>query len=211
MSRKPPQPMEELSDEFFITIGQCITEWARLDDKIFSAFRHCVGPLKQCAIIYYRMPGLDLRIGLTDEIIQSVLPKPAKKSGGHHDPLVKEWCAIANDARDLLSVRRRIAHQPVMVQSKITRSALYNTAPYGTVGYNSIAGEIESWFAIYTSQHERLREKESNNPSLTIDDLRKHLSALGSLVIRTHKFTEKLTARLAAEHPPQASEQRTAK
>jgi len=32
-------------------------------------------PYDQCAIIYYHNPGLDVRLGLTDEIVRSVLPK----------------------------------------------------------------------------------------------------------------------------------------
>jgi hypothetical protein len=208
MARKPLQSMDTLGDEFHVMVGFCITEWARVDDKIFSVFRHCVGPIKQCAIIYYRVPGLDARVGLTGEIVGSVLPKPARKSGGHLHPLVKEWCAIETEIRELLSVRRRIAHQPVMIQSRIWRSAALNTFAFNEAAFTT-PGEIESWFEIYTNQHERLRERESDKQSLTVDHLAAHLAAVNGLLPRMHKFIDKLAAMLAEALPTPDSPQKT--
>jgi hypothetical protein len=62
-----------------------------VDDELFRIFRDCVGPYEQSAIIYYRTPTLNARLGLTEEIVQSVLPKRPKKSGGHYHPSVKAW------------------------------------------------------------------------------------------------------------------------
>ena len=109
--------LDQLSQQFHMMVGFCIAEWARIDDHLFNIFHQCVGaPLKQCAIIYYRTPGLDLRLGLTDEIVKSVLPVPARKSGGQSHPLVKEWASLQKDIRELLTTRRRIAHHPVTVR-----------------------------------------------------------------------------------------------
>jgi hypothetical protein len=57
-------------------IGDCIAEWAGIDDELFRIFQHCTGAKEQqAAIIYYRTPGLNVRLGLVDEIVRSVSPK----------------------------------------------------------------------------------------------------------------------------------------
>ena len=83
MSSEAPKCWQELADEFHMMIGYCVTHWARVDDELFRIFRHCVGPNEQSAIIYYRTPGLDLRFGLTEELVLSLLPKRPAKSGSH--------------------------------------------------------------------------------------------------------------------------------
>src|SRR5580704_14046716 len=109
----PPKGWQELGEEFYMMMGQCIAAWAEVDDELFRIFRDCVGPYEQSAIIYYRTPGLDIRFGLTDEIVRSVLPKKPRRSGSHHHPNVKVWRAAQGDYQDLLAVRRRIAHHPI--------------------------------------------------------------------------------------------------
>src|SRR5580704_18065915 len=108
MPDEPPKSGQELGDEFHAMVGYCIAEWASVDDELFQIFRHCVGPIEQSAIIYYRTPGLKPRLDLTEELVKSVLPKRTKKSGGH-DPAVADF-------EKLLGTRRRIAHQPIMVR-----------------------------------------------------------------------------------------------
>lgn len=81
MTEEQSKQRDSQDDQFHKMVGFCITEWAHVDELIFDIFHQCVGPLKQCAIIYYRTPGLEMRLGLTDEIVKAVLPKPARKSG----------------------------------------------------------------------------------------------------------------------------------
>jgi hypothetical protein len=47
---------------FFEALGRCIAEWAFVDEQLFLIFRDCIGLHEQSAIIYYRTPGLDLRL-----------------------------------------------------------------------------------------------------------------------------------------------------
>ena len=75
-------------------------------ELLFRIFQDCVGPDLQCAIIYYKTPGLEARFSLTDEIVRSVLPK--KRPGGHDHPSVKVWDNAIKVRHDLLSMRRRI-------------------------------------------------------------------------------------------------------
>src|SRR5258708_5361691 len=88
-SRHRKNPVQERSDRFHNAIGLCITEWANIDERIFRIFQTCVGPIKQCAIIYYRTPGLDVRVNLTEEIVASRFP--SLKPGEHPHRLLKEW------------------------------------------------------------------------------------------------------------------------
>jgi hypothetical protein len=63
-------------DEFHMMIGYCIAEWAGIDDELFRIFQHCTeAKEQQAAIVYYRAPGLNVRLGLVNEIVRSVLPQ----------------------------------------------------------------------------------------------------------------------------------------
>jgi hypothetical protein len=174
--RSPPRApgsWQELGEEFHLMIGECIAGWAHVDDELFRIFHHCVGPLVQCAIIYYRTPGLDVRFGLVDEIVGSVLPKREPRSGGKDHPSVRAWKTAKGNYQSLLGVRRRIAHHPVQIQHF---ARYYGDAP------------PLSWFEVYVNNNERLREKEANIPPLRIDDLRSHLVNVDRLSGRLHQF-----------------------
>jgi len=171
-------------------IGQCIAAWARADDELFGIFRDCLGPYEQSAIIYYRTPGLDQRFSLTDELVRSVLPKRVKKSGGHDHPSVTAWNKAKDGYQELLAVRRRIAHHPVTIRWRpFAVGDPINTPP-------------PSWFEIYISQHEQLREKSADIPPLRIEDLRKHLAAVERLRERLHHFYHDVLIKHDATHQP---------
>jgi hypothetical protein len=176
MTDEKPKTWQELGDEFHMMVGYCVAEWARVDDELFRIFRDCLGPYEQSAIIYYRTPGLDVRFGLTDEIVRSVLPKRPKRSGSHEHPDVRAWVKAKGDYQNLLGTRRRIAHHPIMVRQEPFRVGM-------------ATGEAPpSWFEIYVSQHEGLREKSSDLPPLRIDHLKAHFIAVAQLRDRLHRF-----------------------
>jgi hypothetical protein len=173
-------------------VGRCIAEWAKVDDELFRIFRDCVGPYEQCAIIYYRTPGLDVRLHLTEEIVKSVLPKTQRKSGGHDHPSVTAWKAVAKDFRDLLGTRRRLAHHPVAVQHgsiwPLNLDLSYMLAP-------------PSWFEINVSQNEQLKSGEL--PALKVHDLEVHLTAVTAIRDRLrHFFSDILTKRESTSSAP---------
>jgi hypothetical protein len=194
-------------------IGQCIAEWARVDDELFRIFRDCVGPYEQCAIIYYRTPGLNVRLGLTDEIVRSVLPNRQKNSKQRDHPYVTEWKEIYKEFDSLLGIRRRIAHHPVEIKQMPMAFGFgeagdrvgFDQGPFGDFS----AQWPESWFEIYVSQHERLRKKAAGLTPLLVTDLRAHLFATGALSSRLRKFfyemlTKPAEASLPPESPPQS-------
>ena len=186
MSDQPPKTLQELGEEFHLMIGECVAAWAQVDDELFRIFLECLGaPAPQCAIIFYRLPGLDVRFNLTDEIVRSVLPPRARKQGGHDHPSVVAWTkakqgsAKAKDRgyQHLLAVRRRIAHQPVGIQS----------GPYYW-NVSFLDTPPPSWFEIRVGEFERLREKEAELPGLAIEDLRIHIRDVIALRDRLHRF-----------------------
>lgn len=193
----PPKSWQELGDEFHLMIGTCIAAWAEVDNELFRIFRDCVGPYEQCAIIYYRMPGLDVRLSCTGEIVESIFPKPARKSGGHPHSGVTKWKAIQKTFQKLLSVRRRIAHHPVGIRMRPGRFA-----PLKSLNQNALTRYglgAESWFEIYTSEHEQLRDGDEIK-GLDLDDLKKHLSDVTHLrdALRQFFFAELASTKPAA-------------
>ena len=172
MTNEPSEMSAE--DRFYMMMGRCIAEWARVDDELYRIFEQCLGPPKQSAILYFKMPGLEVRMTTTREIVLSVLPEREKKDGGHDHPSVKSWKAIEKRFKKLLPVRRRIAHLPVG-QGRVPR---YFAARYFRATSLSKAGP----HTIEASANEKLRGRDTDNKQLTLDDLTEHLSSLGRLI-----------------------------
>jgi hypothetical protein len=170
---------EAQEQEFHMLVGYCIAEWATVDDELFRIFRDCVGPYEQCAIIYYRMPGLDMRFGLADEIVRSVLPR--KKPGGKDHASVRAWTTAIRGHGKLLSVRRRIAHQPIYLSVNVI--AEQDDACL-------TAQTVQTGFEIFVSSHEQLRERSASLPPLNAKDLRKHLEEVRHLSSQLRRFFE---------------------
>jgi len=180
-------------DAFHAQIGYCIAQWARVDDELFRIFRECLSaPLEQSAIVYYRLPGIDIRLNATDEMVLSRLPRPERASGGHQHPSVKEWKAIKNSVQDQLGTRRRIAHHPVNANGKFMQ-----------IGLSTDAIAMISWFEIAAGQNEQLRTKSTNDDALDIDDLKDHWRAVNDLCTRLVSFFfDHVQERTLSQLPP---------
>jgi hypothetical protein len=178
MSESPRSAADQEADKFHMMLGYCITIWADVDDLLFRIFRDCVGPTLQCAIIYYKTPSLEARFTLTDEIVRSVLPK--KNPGEHDHPFVVAWDKIIKQRQDLLTVRRRLAHQQVAVRMRVHSNSLLNRAPPGKA---TIGGPIDqfSWTELYTSESEQLRGRPGDTTPLYYQDLENHFIGVGGL------------------------------
>jgi hypothetical protein len=179
-------PNSETANRFYELLGRCIYAWAKVDDELFLIFRDCLGPYEQSAIIFYRTPGLDLRLNLTAEIVESVLPKPERKSGAHPHDSVKIWRKLAKEFRGLLSTRRRLAHHPVSVRAdayfSFDGSSTFGGAPF-------YSGQpINPRLELHTGHHEQLRDLSSNLQPLTEDDLKGHLSAVHQLAFDLSEY-----------------------
>jgi hypothetical protein len=141
-------------------VGYCITTWADVEENLFHILWKCLQcPIEQAAIVYYRTPTLDARLSLTDELVKHILPKPDRKSGGHPHPDVKQWNGIEAKFRQLLAVRRRIAHHPFQSM----------TFPEGR-GLLSDYTSVQIWI----SEEEKLRGRSSAVEPLLLGDLKSH-------------------------------------
>ncbi len=189
MKKEGQKTWQELADEFHMLMGYCIAEWATVDESLFMIFRDCVGPYEQCAIIYYRSPGLDIRLNLTDEIVRSILPK--HKPGEHPADSVKEWDSIKKNFSNLLSVRRRIAHQPVNITFIPGRRVAIPTV--NKEAFARYSAQPQPSFDIFASKHEEIRGKQPSKP-LQSGDLEDHLLAVDELNYSLRRFLEVLTA-----------------
>jgi hypothetical protein len=170
--------MQKAGDEFHMMMGYCISQWAHIDELLFQIFQSCVGPIKQCAIIYYRQPGIEIRQGLVDEIVLATLP--AHKSGKHPHSALKAWKKFKSEWSDLISVRRRIAHHGVWIRSG-TMNVTLGTQTLGTI-------PVPTSFALYANHHERMRGRKSDQDVLTIKELKKHYKDMKALREQIHNF-----------------------
>ena len=190
MALSAPGTPSERIDDFYMQIGRCIAGWAEIDEWLFRLCRESIGPYEQSAIVYYRTPGIDIRLGLVDELVKSILPKRSRKSGGHDHPDVKLWKGISSDIRKLLSTRRRIAHHPVKA---ITNFLLLFTYPEKYGGAN---------LQIQASEYERLRQKDADISPLAISDLMMHAIATDEIGQKLERFYDVLTEHVSASHLP---------
>lgn len=198
----------DLSSEFHMLMGYCIAEWANADQRLFEIFRDCIGPYEQSAIIYYRTPGLELRLGLTDEIVLSVLPQRERDSGGHDHPDVARWKVLKKRFSDLLSIRRRIAHHPVSESRNMLAAYMMGVIPNNLSLLSLSTGDQEnSWYSVYASQHERIRGRESDQKPLTRIDLINHWTAVSDLAADLLRFLTEVIAKHPATLGPPVSPQ----
>jgi hypothetical protein len=198
-------PKQEESDKFHMMVGYCVSAWASVDEQLFRIFEHCVGPRIQCAIIYYKTPGLEPRFSLTDEIVRSVLPQ--NKSGQHDHSSVIAWENAIKHRHKLLGTRRRIAHHAVAVRIKYEGlGGGFSGAPFGSVPFSGGGpphGKISSWVELYMSQHEKARGINANVSPLLIADLKTHYADVGTMADQLLRFfIDVLTKPGAGFSPP---------
>jgi hypothetical protein len=183
-----PLASYEAANRFFELLGRCISAWANVDDELFRIFRDCLGaPYEQSAIIFYRTPGLDVRLNLTSEIVESVLPKTEKRSGSHLHKRVKTWRNLAASFKSLLSTRRRLAHHPVSFRY----DAYFSFGGETTFGNAPLySGQpINPRLELHVGTHESLRNPSAAIPPLTDKDLFEHLSSVRKLANALNEFT----------------------
>jgi hypothetical protein len=182
-------------------VGYCVAEWSNLDEWLFRIFQSCVGAPEQCSIVYYKIPGLEPRLSLADEIVKSILPKPDRKSGGHQHVSVQEWNGVRKNIEKLLSIRRRIAHQQVAGEI-----AVHYTLLADPLGSNKSTPnpppEIVPWFAIYMSQSESLRGKLPEIAALKEPDLIEHAKSVQAETENLAKFYDAHLAKRPGAHAP---------
>jgi len=192
-----PLTVETRRKEFYQLIGQCIKEWAKVEEKLFEL---CVfalkAPRKQTAIVYYKSPTLDTRLNLVDDLVRAILPQRERKDGGHDHPHVIAWTKLHKAIKDVLPERNLLAHAPVKeVEAVQTRMPLTGPDPFVT---------LASWLEIVMSEGEKLRGRGEKKPIRT-NDLTEHLAAVQFLSSRIAVFHGTIAAEPPGEPPPRKS------
>jgi hypothetical protein len=174
------------NDQFLLRVGMCITSWAYLEEHLFSIFHTSLRcPKLQASIIYFKTPGLEARLSLTDELVVSVLPKPEREDGGHHHSDAIAWRKIRNAIYDQLATRRRIAHHPIQLQKLGDMHKIEDM--------HEIVDMFElSRLAIQMSENEQLRGKNVTLRPLGLNQLRDHGLAVVALAQRLHEFHDQV-------------------
>jgi hypothetical protein len=189
MPAEQDEHWRKLANEFHMMMGYCVAAWAQVDNELYRIFRDCVALHDHAAIIYYRTPGLNVRLDLVDEIVKTTL-LPSWERPGTRDPRIKAWKAATKDFRDLLSVRRRIAHHPVAPRQEPRH-------------FGDTLGQLApSWYEIYVGRHERLRDSAAKLPALRIGDLRMHRLEVAELSIRLESFYHDVLTKPREASPP---------
>jgi hypothetical protein len=174
-------------------VGNCITQWASVENALFDICLACLGCSRErAAIVYYRTPTVESRLQLADELVRSVLPMREPPSGGHDHPDLVFWDRAAKKLRDILHTRNQLAHHPIASRFEVDLSGPGHPKSY-------------SWFEVYVGQNEKLRERSANLQPLLIEDLRAHLILTTGVKDTLERFRdEKLSAHVqasAAQNP----------
>jgi hypothetical protein len=167
--------------EFYMLVGLCIKEWAKVEDELFRICEFALNAEPQLAsIVYFRTPNIDARLTLADELLRVVL---SERDGTK----LQIWTEIRKEIETLLPTRNLLAHAPV-------RQELYPDTPDDPalrieVGPDGIKRQIlrsveVMW--VETSEHERLRGK--GERSIVDAALSHHLTSVQAAAAKLGTF-----------------------
>jgi hypothetical protein len=187
MSEPTEKTLQQIADEFLLMLGNCITQWASVEEELFEICLACLGCARgRAAIVYYKTPSIDARLNLVDELVATVLPRRQHRSGGHDHADLKIWKVIQKEFRSLLQTRNRLAHHPVGPRT-LSRGG-FGASAATALGIPAPELSTSTWFEVYISQNERLRERSAELPPLRIDDLWDHLVSTNKVSGSLHRF-----------------------
>jgi len=186
MPGKPPPLAEhtinEKAREFLYTVGEAITEWATIDERLFLIFTDVLRTDQHlAAIIYYRTNTLGGRLALLDELIRAICPKPSRESGAHASEVERHWTARKKEMVNLLATRNHLAHSPA--------------SPHATFDSDSDPTNItvtDVWWASYVSRTEKMRGA-APKKDIKINDVKDHLQKVHQLWMSLHVFRDELS------------------
>jgi hypothetical protein len=175
--------MSDHEREFHILLALCITEWATVENHLFCLLSLSLSATpQQVATLYYRTPNISSRLALTNEMLRTRLPKPAKRSGDLTNSLVEEWTCLHRRAEKGLPFRNHLAHWPKTQHTHVKANSKKITS-------------VETWLEASMSLGELHRGKEDQQP-IKIPDIRKHHKETRQLATDLHSFYNKLVSEL---------------
>jgi hypothetical protein len=190
----------KLGNEFYALLGRCIAAWSYIDQAVFDIMQSCLAPhYEQSAIIYFRISSLDTRLGLTDELVRSLLPGRDKQAGEHDPPSVKEWSALCKSVKALLAERRRLAHHSVALDyGPMQTSSIFGEA-FAMFVFDEAGEHPEGTFKVLPTMGEMARERNTPPIVLTEQELKNHLQRLAQLTGRLSLFQSETFQPLLSE------------
>jgi hypothetical protein len=186
------------TDELHKWVGYSITAWAKVEEGLFELCWRSLGSSEErAAIVYFRIPGINGRIQLVDELVKTVLPKPERKDGGHSHTDIEAWEKLRKRiVTNELPTRRRIAHHPagyrkVRFEFRPTSTELPREPEPGAVHF-SVAHEVgeSSRPEIYQSEAETLSGKSVDVVSLNIGEVRSYSERVSNLADELQNFVK---------------------
>jgi hypothetical protein len=184
------------NQSFHMYVGFCITAWALIEEQLFKICTFSLATSAgQAAIVYYRTPSLDARLSLVSELVTNMLPQKERPNGGREHPAVIRWNELSKNVRDLLTIRRRIAHHPVSARHTLDKKD----------GIGEL--DLKTWLEIYMSQEEQLRGRDKNLKPLKEDHLTIHYLDVAGLSRKLGAFYSDVLVKQPQPHPLQSRPQ----
>ncbi len=173
--------------EFYMLIGLCIKEWAKIEDRLFDLCELVMRcDQATVSIVYYRTPTINSRLKLASELLRSRFPKRTRRNGGHDHPISIAWDKVEAELSGLFAIRNLLAHAPVEHKSHPVE------VRRGPVRVLSSAETFE----VRTSDKERLRDRDQLH-SYRDSLLEQYLTQIRVVSKNINGFSEKLRSWLA--------------
>ncbi len=147
--------------EFYQQVGECITSWALVEERLFDLCWTVLGTSRRkAAIVYAFNRSLSGRLRLSEELVAAMFPKPA--SGEQPSPEAKAWKEVRAKFTSLLPIRNALAHRPVAMNL--------------TMDFDSPELDItDSWVEVYEAKYDAQRGGSDTIGVLKIENLKVHL------------------------------------
>ena len=95
--------------EFFASLGDSITAWAAVEQKLFDLFQIALGADREkSSILFWAIPAFSMRLSYTSMFVTHCLKTDANKK----TKAQKIWNALQQDIENLRAVRNKLVHQP---------------------------------------------------------------------------------------------------
>lgn len=176
-----------------MALGYCIARWSYVEERLFKICKGALKcPPKQAAIVFYRSPTLDVRLSLTEEIVQAAFGKSRRMKARR-----KAWKEIASEIRRLSPLRNRLAHHTV--ESDVIPVRYIE-------GDKVVERTTLTLLRVLPSKTERLRGRAYGKKAVRWSDMMKHLEEVDALISQMNRYLRpKRRAKRLRPSPPNQS------
>lgn len=185
MVRKHEMTMTKEAQKFYAALGQCISIWSHIEDRVFLICNLAIGSDESiAAIVFFRTNSLSGRITLTDEIVQQRLQPTPLKTGQHPPKLLKDWNKLHGKLTQHIKFRNFIAHQP----DRVDIETLWAIAR----ARGATVAEFDRLYDESTLIQQHRADKDRRPMSLTkvgLGEMADHLQTMNAIYERLNEFS----------------------